>query len=162
MQVPVGLHIILHTVYLGVHSSALLNRAVPVPYHARVVLERTYIVKWTIPVPNQSGSVPWWTTSRCFPRRAKAWTKVNRTIPWWAPERKPVPCPIGTQRVTPRSQVQSWNYYRMGTPPEKYAPFVYAFCTLSTKCLNTRKANLPGMLCSGAVRYVLLPKVPAA
>ena len=37
-----------------VHSSALLKRAVPIPYRARGVLECT--LKQTVPVPNRSGS----------------------------------------------------------------------------------------------------------
>ena len=66
----------------------------------------------SIPILNWSGSVPWWTTSRCGPERAKA----NCTMRQWMPERKPVLCPIGMQRVAHRSRMQNVpNGYLRGT-----------------------------------------------
>ena len=55
------------------------------------------LLKRTTPMPNRSGCVAGWTTTRCGPERAK----VNCTMPQWAPE------PIGMQPVAPRSHVQS-------------------------------------------------------
>ena len=74
-------------------------------------------LKQTKPMPNWSWSVPWWTTSRCGPVRAKA----NLTIPPWAPERISVPCPIHWYATCPTSGAihtkrVPWRYIVVRSP----------------------------------------------
>ena len=110
------------------------------PWHTLTVLHQrgTWThVKRTVHVPNRSGSVTERTTSRCGPEC----TKLNCTIPWWAPERKPV------------LAVPHW--YAMCCIHESGAKRTK--CTSEVrypqKRLNACKANHPGTSQYGAVRF---------